>query len=263
MAAGRREPIKAAPCRSWDGPYTNRIVDEDSTVGISGVFPKTLFTIAGIPIRDTVLHTWIVVAVLSGLAAWASRRYRTWKPRAWQLALEYIIGYVDGLVISQSGRPIPEIVPFLTTMISFIAISNLLGLLPLFRAPTRDLNTTIALSLVSFGACQYFGIHKRGVKGWLHSFIEPNAVMLPMNLLGIMSRILSMAVRLFGNIVAGEIIGAVFFMLVPLLSPLPMNALGMLVSVLQALVFTVLTLVFIVDAMGPADGASKRDVTTR
>ena len=84
----------------------------------------------------------------------------------------------------------------------------------------------------------------------MHSFIEPMVIMLPLNLLGQVSRMLSMALRLFGNILASEIIGKVMFMLLPLLGPLPMNFMGIITGVLQSLVFTVLTLVFIVEAMG-------------
>ena len=219
-------------------------------MGIDSVFPSTWFTVLGIPIKDTVVQTWIVMAVLAGLTLWARQRYRVWEPEAWQLALEYLIEYIEGLIRSISGRVITELVPFLTTMISFIAIANLLGLVPTFQAPTRDLNTTIALSCVSYGATQYFGWKKKGLRRHLKSFIEPVALMLPLNILGQLSRVLSMALRLFGNVVAGEVIGAVFFMLLPVLSPLPMNLLGMITSVLQALVFSVLTLVFVADAMG-------------
>lgn len=219
-------------------------------MGIEAIFPHDLFPELGLTIKDTVLQTWIVMAILAGLAIWSSKKYSLWAPKRWQLALEYIVEYVEGLVFDMSGRAIPEIVPYLTTMISYIAIANLLGLIPMFQAPTRDLNTTLALSLTSWASCQYFGYRKRGVVGQLRSYIEPAAFMLPLNLLGQFSRILSMALRLFGNILAGEIIGGVMFMLVPLLAPLPLNLLGMVTSVLQALVFTMLTLVFVVDAIG-------------
>jgi len=225
-------------------------------LGIESVFPKTLFRVLGIGIKDTVFQTWIVMAILAALAILASRRYRLWEPRRWQLLVEYIVEYVENLIIGTGGRAIPEIVPYLTTMISFIAIANLLGLVPIFQAPTRDLNTTLALSFVSWGSCQYYSVKKRGPVGYLRSFVEPVAFMLPLNLLGDVSRILSMALRLFGNVLAAEIIGAVMFMLVPLLAPLPLNMLGMVTSVLQSLVFTVLTLVFVIDSMGSQEDTS-------
>lgn len=219
-------------------------------MGIESVFPRMLFRLAGVPVRDSVLHTWIVMAVLLGVGIWAHDRFRVWEPKTWQLATEYIVDYVEKLVIDTSGRALPELVPYLTTMISFILLANLLGLFPALKAPTRDLNTTLALSVVSLGSWQAYGIRKRGLGAYLRSFIEPVAFMLPLNILGQVSRMVSMALRLFGNVIAGEMIGAVMFMLVPVIAPLPLNLLGMITGVLQALVFTVLTLVFVVDAMG-------------
>ncbi len=225
-------------------------------MGIQAIFPKTLFTIGNVPIKDTVLQTWIVVAVLVGLAYWTRNRYRAWDPKSWQLVVETLVNYVEDLIVDIGGHTIPELVPYLTTMIGFITIANLLGLLPLFQAPTRDLNTTIALALVSLGSSYALAIRSRGVVGWLKSFIEPVVFILPLNLLGHVSRVASMSLRLFGNVVAGEIIGGVMFMLLPLLAPLPMNLLMSITGVLQALVFTVLTLVFMIDAMGEEEEAS-------
>lgn len=216
---------------------------------IQDVFPKTLFTIYGVPIKDTVVHTSIVVAILSGLAILANGNYGAWNPPKWQLLLEYIVEYIEDLIDDMGGRVLPDVVSFLTTMIIFIVIANLLGAVPGFQAPTRSLNTTIAFSLVSLAATQYFGIKRQGGIEHLKSLASP-IIMLPMNLLSMVSRTLSMALRLFGNIIAGEIVPAVFFMLLPVLGPIPMTLLSMLTSVLQALVFTVLTLVYIVEATG-------------
>ena len=228
---------------------------------IESIFPHTLFYVGRIPIRDTVLQTWIVIACLAGLAFWARRRYRVWNARTWQLAIEYVIEYIENLVVDIGGRALPEAVPYLTTLMSFITVANLLGLLPLLQAPTRDLNTTIALSLVSLGSCQFFSIERRGMRGYLRSFIEPSAVMLPLNLLGQFSRVLSMALRLFGNVIAGEIIVGVMYIVAPLISPLLMSALGIITAVLQALVFTMLTLVFVIEAMGISEGSSEGEAS--
>ena len=217
---------------------------------IQSIFPHTVLHILGIPIRDTVLQTWIVIAVLLGGALWARNKLRTWNPSNWQVAVEWVLEYVQGLVMDIGGRPLPQAMPYLVTMISFIAIANLLGWLPWFQAPTRDLNSTLALSIISLLSSYYYTIRARGVGGWLRSFVEPNAVMLPLNIMGQMSRVLSMALRLFGNVLAGEMISGVVFALVPVLAPLPLNLLGSLTGVLQAMVFTILTFVFILDTLG-------------
>lgn len=219
-------------------------------MGIESIFPQRLFSIGAIWVKDTVVQTWFIVVVLGGLAIWGAGRLRVWEPSSWQLLVEYLVDYVESLVRDMSGRQLPMVVPYLTTMITYIAVSNLLGLLPIFQAPTRDLNTTVALSLVSWGSCQYFGIRKKGFGTQLRSYLEPAAFMLPLNILSELSRVISMALRLFGNVIASEVVGGVMFMLLPLLAPLPLNLLGMVTSILQALVFTVLTLVFVTQALG-------------
>lgn len=218
------------------------------------LFPHTVIHVFGVPIRDTVLQGTLIVVALGLFALITHNRYRVWEPRKWQIVVEYLVDYIEGIVRDMSGRSLPQVVPLLTTMILFIAIGNLLGLLPTLQAPTRDLNTTAAMSAVALGSWLYFGIDARGLKGYLRSFIEPVALMLPLNLLSVVSRMLSMALRLFGNVLANEIVVGVMFMLVPALAPLPMTLLGMITGVLQALVFTYLTFVFIVDAAGLEQG---------
>ncbi|NLG27461.1 MAG: F0F1 ATP synthase subunit A [Chloroflexi bacterium] len=217
--------------------------------GIQAVFPQTL-KILGLPIRNTVLQTWIVMVALLGLAAWARPRLRVWRPKRWQVAVEWLVDYIENMMRDMGGKPVPEITHYLVTLIAFVAIANLLGLLPALNAPTRDLNTTLALSAVSLGACYLVGIRRRGFVGWLRSFVEPVFILLPLNIISDVSRVASMALRLFGNVIAGELIGAVIFSLVPVLAPLLMNALGSITGVLQALVFTILTFVFMLESMG-------------
>lgn len=219
-------------------------------MALERIFPRTVFYLFGLPVRDSVLQGLFIVLVLGVLAAIASSRYRVWEPREWQLVVEYLVEYIEQLVMDTAGRAMPQVVPLLTTMIVFIGLSNVLGLIPVLQAPTRDLNTTLAMSIVALGSWVYFGVEARGLGAYLHSFLEPVALMLPLNVLGLLSRMLSMSLRLFGNIIAGEIIVGVLFMLVPVLAPLPLALLSMITSVLQALVFTVLTFVFIVDAAG-------------
>ncbi len=237
-------------------------------MGIDGVFPQTVFRIGSVAITTTVLTTWVVVAVLSLLALVVHRRFRVWEPDTWQLTIEYVVEYVENLIADTVGRVLPEAVSYLTTMICFIAMANLLSMLPgvgsigqwrlqgeirvfipFFQTPTSNLNTTLALSLVSLGSTHYYGFRQRGLKAQLMSLLEPVAFMLPLNIIGQLSRLFSMALRLFGNVIAGEIISATMFMLVPALAPLPLTLLSMITGVLQALVFTVLTIAFIADAM--------------
>lgn len=211
---------------------------------ITDIFPKTEFLILGIPVRDSIVHSWIITMILLAGAAWARKRLRTWEPRPWQLAIEYFYDYVIGLTRDYGGRALPEVIPLIATMLAYIAIANLLGMVPMLQAPTRDINVSAALSVVTLGSVWYFGIKERGAIRYLRQFINP------LSLVSEVSRTLSMALRLFGNIMAGELIVATVFALVPPVAPILFNALTMITSVIQALVFAVLTLVFIVNATG-------------
>lgn len=228
--------------------------------GIEGVFPQVV-TILGLRFNNSVVQTWFVMAVLLGFAAWARPRLRLWRPARWQTVVEWLINYVEGLIRDMGGKPSAEITSFLVTLIAFVAIANLLGLLPALNAPTRDLNTTLALSAVSLGSTYFFAIRRRGVRSWLRSFVEPVFIMLPLNIISDVSRLVSMALRLFGNVIAGELIGAVVFALVPFVAPLLMNTLGAVTGVLQALVFTILTFVFMLEAMGREEAVAAQSET--
>lgn len=212
--------------------------------GITDIFPKTEFLILGIPVRDSIIQSWLIALVILGGALWAHKRFRTWEPRSWQLVIEYFYDYVMTLVRDMGGRALPEVIPLIATMLAYIGIANLLGTLPVLQAPTRDINVSAALSVVSLGAVWYFGIKERGAAAYLRQFLNP------LNLISEISRMLSMTLRLFGNIMSGELIVAVVFSLVPPVAPVIFNALTMITSAIQALVFAVLTLVFIISATG-------------
>jgi F-type H+-transporting ATPase subunit a len=218
-------------------------------VGIESVFPQPVFEIGPVTITSTVLTTWIIILTLTLPAIILHRRLRVWEPDTWQLTVEFVVEYVENLIADTVGQTLPEAIPYLTTMITFIALANLFGLLPVLYAPTSDLNTTLALSLVSLGSVHYYGYRQRGLKAQLLSLFEPVAFMFPLNVIGQVSRVLSMSLRLFGNVIAAEIIAVTMFMLMPALAPLPLNLLGMITGLLQALVFTVLTIAFMADAM--------------
>ncbi len=218
-------------------------------MGVEEVFPHVVFRPFGIPIQDTVVQTWIIMAVLIPLAYVAGRNFQI-RPSRWQHLVELGSEFISKLIKLQVGRHIDGLFELLATLMLYIAVANLLGIIPGLRAPTRSLNTTIALSIVSFLAVQYFGIRERGLWRYSRSLAEPLGCILPLNILGQISRTVAMTLRLFGNVIAAEIMGQVMFKLMPLLAPLPFTLLSLITGVLQALVFTSLTVVFIADAVG-------------
>ncbi|RTL91221.1 MAG: ATP synthase F0 subunit A, partial [Bradyrhizobiaceae bacterium] len=150
-------------------------------------------------------------------------------------------------VIRKDARPF---LPLLGTLIIFLVVANLSGVLPGVEAPTSKIETPAALALIVFFSVHYFGVRERGLRGYLASFAEPKLIMLPLNILSEITRTFSLMVRLFGNIMSGEFIIGLVVALAGLFVPIPLMALEILVGLVQAYIFTVLATVFIGAAVG-------------
>jgi F-type H+-transporting ATPase subunit a len=135
---------------------------------------------------------------------------------------------------------------------------------PGFLPPTGSLSTTTALAACVFSAVPWFGIRQQGVMGYLRNYTRPSVLMLPFNIIGEFSRSLALAVRLFGNIMSGAMIGAILLSVTPLFFPVIMQALGLLIGLIQAYIFAILATVYITAATearpptGPAGSPSKK-----
>ena len=199
-------------------------------------FPQVVFEIFGIPVRDTIISTWIMMALVLAVVMAARRR--------WPTALEMLVGFLSDTISDVMGRPAEPYLPFLGALAIFIAISNIIGVVPFLVSPTRDVSTPAALALTVFFSVHYFGIRTKGVFGYLKSLASPIFI-LPLEIIGQVSRSLSLAVRLFGNVVSTEMIVAVIFALVPLIAPLPLIGFSMFTGLLQAYIFTALATVYI------------------
>ena len=175
--------------------------------------------------------------------------------RHWPTALEKVVVFLNDSVSDIMGRPAEPFLPFLGALAIFIAVANIIGVVPVLVSPTRDVNTPLALALVVFFSVHYFGMRAKGVLGYLKDLASP-IFMLPLEIVGQLSRTLSLTLRLFGNIISTDLIVAVIFALVPLFAPLPMIGLSMFTGLLQAYIFTALAAVFIgagLEASEPAN----------
>jgi len=204
------------------------------------VFPQTLL-ILGFPVRDTVVSTWITIAIII-VGAWVLRRTAP-------TALEMLVDFLRGTIADVMGSVDPDpFVPFLGTLLIFLVVANNAGVFPLLQTPTKDINTPIALAVVVFFAVYVFGFRQKGVLGYLRELASPLFIL---DLIGQLSRTLSLSLRLFGNIIAGEIIVAVIYRLVKPIAPLAMVGLGLITAVLQAYIFTILATSAISSAVQP------------
>jgi F-type H+-transporting ATPase subunit a len=149
--------------------------------------------------------------------------------------------------------------PFIGTLFLFIATANLLGVVPGYWSPTGSLSTTAALAVCVFVAVPIFGIAKSGLGDYLRQYLQPSPFMLPFNIIGELSRTLALAVRLFGNVMSGQMIVAILLAIVPLFFPIIMQLMGMLVGVIQAYIFAVLATVYIASAISVARKSDDAD----
>lgn len=197
----------------------------------------------------TIVITWALMILLAGGAWLITRRlkYDTSVSR-WQSVLEMLVLGMKGQIREVGLKNAKKYLPFIGTMFLFIVVSNLLSIVPWYEPPTASLSTTAALALCVFIAVPVFGIAGSGLKGYLRSYLQPNFIMLPFNIISELSRTLALAVRLFGNIMSGGLIITVLLAIAPFFFPIIMSALGMLTGMIQAYIFAILATVYITAA---------------
>ncbi len=229
-----------------------------------------LMQIGPLEIRNTMLMAWMGMALLTLLAVLVARTKYKRVPGRFQAAAELIIEGVFGLADSvlQDKKLTRRVFPVVATFFLYILVSNWMGILPgvgsitvehagkavpLFRSLAADVNTTLAFSLISVIMTQALGIATIGILPYVRKYIvmpweKPYGIGMFVGLLeliGEFARLISFAFRLFGNIFAGEVLLVVIFYLAPYIVPIPFLGMELFVGVIQALVFTMLTLVFL------------------
>lgn len=207
------------------------------------------------------LPTWVVMLLLVGLSWWGTRRLSA-GPRCsrWQHILELLVGTMNQQIREASQQDPKRYLPFVGTLFLFIAMSNLLSIVPGYQPPTGNLSTTTALALCVFVAVPLYGISSIGWKEYLKQYLRPTVFMLPFNIIGELSRTLALAVRLFGNAMSGTKVVGILLMLIPVLFPALMQLLGLLTGMIQAYIFALLALVYIASAS--SNGQPAQETTT-
>lgn len=204
------------------------------------------------------LTSWFVIAVLTLVSILATRKIQR-IPGGFQNLMEYALEFIRDLAKTQIGeKEYRPWVPFVGTLFLFIFVSNWSGALVPWRfihlpsgelaAPTSDINTTVALALLTSLAYFYAGFSRKGL-GYFGNYVHPTPIMLPFKILEDFTKPLSLSFRLFGNILADELVVAVLVLLVPLFVPLPAMVLGLFTSAIQALIFATLAAAYIGEAM--------------
>ncbi|WP_339767340.1 F0F1 ATP synthase subunit A [uncultured Paraglaciecola sp.] len=200
-------------------------------------------------LNATLVFTWAVMLVLVISAYLITRKLNSKVHRSrWQNGLEIIVITIMQQ-IAEAGLAKPkQYMGFLGTLFLFIAMTNLLTIIPHFEPPTGSLSTTVALAFCVFISVPFYGIKNKGLKEYLLSYTQPTLFMLPFNIIGELSRTLALAVRLFGNMMSGAMIIAILLVISPLIFPVIMSILGLLTGMVQAYIFFVLASVYIAAA---------------
>lgn len=238
--------------------------------------PEHIITIGSFAITNSLLVSWLAMAILIVFAYFATRKMKT-VPSGIQNFAEIIIEALYNLVESVTGndKQTKKFIPVVATIFLFVLLANWLGLIPgvgsigiweeghngekilvpLFRSTSADLNFTLALAIISVGAAQIFGIAALGLFKYGGKFINlKNPILFfvgILELIGETAKMVSFSFRLFGNVFAGEVLLLVISFLVPYLVPLPFYFLEVIVGVIQAFIFAMLTLVFLKMAVTP------------
>jgi len=201
-----------------------------------------------------VCYTWFVMGVLALFSVLATRRMNI-LPGGFQNVMEVIIEGFDNLLVETMGPEGRKFFPLIATLGLYILTSNLIGLIPGFESPTANLNTTASMALVVFVMTHVVGIRIHGIK-YVKHFLGPiwwlAPLMLVLELISHFARIISLSVRLFGNIMGEDKVLAVVVLLVPFLVPLPVFVLMIFTSFIQTIVFMLLAMMYIAGAMAEA-----------
>lgn len=207
-----------------------------------------------ITINATILYTWLVMAILVAGSWFVTRNLSSEiNVSRWQHFLEVIVSIIRGEINEMTKKGADAFIPLVGTLFLFICLSNILVIVPGFVAPTSSMTTTAALATCVFVAVPFYGITRTGVFHYIKEYFQPNFIFFPFHVMGELSRTLALTVRLFGNIMSHEKVVGILLAVTPFLFPVVMQVLGLLIGIIQAYIFAILSMVYIASALSTED----------
>jgi len=203
-----------------------------------------IFRVGPVPIAEPVVVTWVIIFVLV-LGSWLLTRRLEVHPGRRQAAVEVVVETIAEQIRAIIERDPGPFMPVIGGFFIYLVFANLSFLVPGVQPPTAHLETAAALALIVFLSVSFYGIRQRGLGGYLRGFAEPSIFLLPINILSEFTRIFSMMIRLFGNILSGEFVLLLAVGLAGFLIPIPLMALEIVIGLIQAYIFAILATVFI------------------
>ncbi|MCI6284012.1 F0F1 ATP synthase subunit A [Selenomonas sp.] len=204
---------------------------------------------------ETLEMTWITMAIVLLIAFLATRSLAI-VPRGWQMVVEIIVDWLHGQMDAMMGKSGRFLAPFIVALFMFLLVGNWLGLVPTMASPTNDLNTTLALAVTVIVMVHGIGVYKKGFHYIAH-FFQPVFIFVVINIVEEIAKPITLACRLFGNIMAGEILIVVLLMLMPIWMPIPAVcwlAFSIFIGGVQAVIFTMLSMAYLANAVKEGTG---------
>ncbi len=214
----------------------------------SALASGAVFWIGPVGLTEPVLTTWAIMLLLTVLSWLASRRLGS-HPAPWQVVVEGLVGAAEDAIRSILPAHVTRIFPFVATLWIFIVVANLSGLIPGVHAPTADLSVTSALAILVFVSVHWFGIQAEGWRKYFRHYLMPMPVLLPFHLMGEITRTVTLAVRLFGNMMSLEMAALLVLLVAGFLAPVPLLVLHIVEALIQAYIFGMLALIYIAGAI--------------
>ncbi len=199
---------------------------------------------------ETLCMTWITMAIVLVIAFLATRNLKM-VPTGWQNVLEMIVTSLLAQVGGTMGKRGMFLAPFIISLFMFLLVSNWLGLVPTMSSPTNDLNNTLGLALLVIVMVHVLGLHMKGGHYIAH-FFKPTPVFVIINAIEEIAKPITLSFRLFGNILAGEILIIILLKLMPIWMPVPSVvwlAFSIFIGGVQAFIFTMLSMAYFASAV--------------
>ena len=221
---------------------------EELSKDMIGALNNKAYVIGGLNIPESVIITWCIMAFLVIVSILFTRNLKI-VPSKPQMVVEAIVGFINNFFTELLGERGKKYIPYLGTVLIYLGVANTIGLFGI-TPPTKDINMTTALALMSILLIEGSGIYEKGIKKWLHHFVEPIPIVAPINVLEVFIRPLSLCMRLFGNVLGAFVIMELLKSLIPVVLPVPFSFyFDIFDGLIQAYVFVFLTSLYIKEAV--------------
>ncbi len=220
---------------------------------------NTIITIFGLEFDWWMIAMSLLTSVILIIFAWRASRKISWLPGGWQNIMEYAIEFLENLVKGAMGKQGVKYTYFFGSLFLFILVANMLGLIPGLASPTKDISINFGLAAMWLIWMQYIGIRENGIKGHLKHFFQPFIPFVLVHILEMGIRTLTLTMRLFANIYAGEIMLEKLTEYFPALIPSAWIAMSIIIGGIQAFIFTILTVSYTGLAVSHEDNAHAKE----